>query len=106
MFIRQDKKQEEQWILLALYEYKFSFVRSNKTKTKKKKILFEDQKLWQVMHQNLAKFTKLQEQKLKTLPNKCLLFKMLKKHCSNLLADLEAYLLIIEIDQKILELTF
>ena len=58
------------------------------------------------MHQNLAKFTKLQEQKLKTLPNNCLLFKMLKKHCSNLLADLEAYLLIIEIDQKILELTF
>ena len=77
-----------------------------KQKRKKKKILFEDQKLWQVMHQNLAKFTKLQEQKLKTLPNKCLLFKMLKKHCSNLLADLEAYLLIIEIDQKILELTF
>lgn len=73
---------------------------------RKKKILFEDQKLWQVMHQNLAKFTKLQEQKLKTLPNNCLLFKMLKKHCSNLLADLEAYLLIIEIDQKILELTF
>lgn len=71
---------------------------SNKTKTKTK-ILFEDQKLWQVMHQNLAKFTKLQKQKLKTLPNKRQLFKMLKKHCNNLVADLEAYLLIIEIDQ-------
>ena len=41
------------------------------------------------MDQNLAKFTKLQERKLMTLPNKSLLFKMLKKHCSNLLADLE-----------------
>ena len=43
---------------------------------------------------------------VKNFPNKNVLFKKLKKHCNNLLADLKVYLFIIEIDQKIFELNF